>query len=255
MKHLVYLSLSDHTRVTFFKEQAIILDLRKDKYYVLNEQLSQLLLKGLTKGLFFENNAYSLTSDNSDPISLNKFIQKLFSDNILNKENSLSLTPTYFVKEEEKSGLENIDWRLPTSGVTISLFDRKVLRCFLTLLKVRFYIKFLGFYSLIKMIKRKKPNDELLIQPSSKELKNLSDSLNKACLLFPRKIKCLEWAISFVLVSLSLKWHCNLVIGVQNFPFIAHAWVEHNGVVMFDDKLLTSHLSIILAEPFEKRIL
>ena len=255
MEKIIYLSLSDHVRLTFFKDQAIILDLKKDKYYVLIEKLSRILYSSLMNGLLLENDRYRLAGSDLNADLSNKFIQDLIAKDILSKKNKPSLKSSHISKEEGKSGLENVDWRLPTSGVTISLFRPAVLKCYLTLIKVHFSLKLFGFYGLIKMVKRNRPPDELSVQPSAQDLKNLSDNLNKACLLFPKKIKCLEWATSFVLMSLSYKWPCNLVIGVQNFPFLAHAWVEYNNEVIFDDKLLPTHLSIMLAEPFKKSTL
>lgn len=253
MENVFYLNLSDHIRVTFFKDQAIILDLKKDKYYVLIESYSQILYSALTCGLYFENDKYNILGKNTKDDSINKIIQELLSNGVLSKENDRLSESIYISREEGKSGLENVDWRLPTSGITLSLFKPTILKCYLSLIKVHFCLKFFGFYGLIKMIKRHRPSSrEQQMQPNAQDLENLSDNLNKACLLFPKKIKCLEWAASFVLLSLSHKWPCNLVIGVQNFPFLAHAWVEYNDEVIFDNKLLPAHLSIILTEPFEK---
>jgi hypothetical protein len=42
----------------------------------------------------------------------------------------------------------------------------------------------------------------------------------------------------------------NLVIGVQNYPFMAHAWVESNGKIIGDDSRLRENLAIILEEPY-----
>jgi hypothetical protein len=70
-------------------------------------------------------------------------------------------------------------------------------------------------------------------------------SLNAACLIYPRKTKCLEWACALFIVRARLGLKSNLVIGVQNRPFYAHAWVEADGEIIGDDRGLRSKLSII----------
>jgi len=41
-------------------------------------------------------------------------------------------------------------------------------------------------------------------------------------------------------------------IGVQNLPFVAHAWVKANDEVIADTPSLPETLSVILLEPFVK---
>ena len=122
----------------------------------------------------------------------------------------------------------------------------------MTLLRVNFYIKIRGFYPTIQLIKRDCKNPSNYIIPHDKELKDLANILNKACLFYPTRTKCLEWAITFVLLALKRKWKCNLEIGVQNYPFLAHAWVECGGKVIMDSQDLREELAIILNEPFRQ---
>ena len=69
-------------------------------------------------------------------------------------------------------------------------------------------------------------------------------------LFFPIKVKCLEWSVVFAILAFEKNWRCNLEVGVQNMPFMAHAWVNANGKVIADDIEIPERLSIILSEPF-----
>ncbi|VWC37770.1 lasso peptide biosynthesis B2 protein [Burkholderia lata] len=61
-------------------------------------------------------------------------------------------------------------------------------------------------------------------------------SLNLACMIFPRRTKCLEWACTFVLMGRRYGYDFDMVIGVQSRPFFAHAWVELNGEIVGDKR-------------------
>ena len=122
----------------------------------------------------------------------------------------------------------------------------------MTLLQVNFYIKMRGFYSTIQLIKKSYNLDLTYVVPSEEELRDLATIVNKACFIYPTRIKCLEWGITFVLLALKRKWKCNLEIGVQNYPFFAHAWVECDGKIVTDSQDLREGLAIILNEPFRR---
>lgn len=109
-----------------------------------------------------------------------------------------------------------------------------------------------GFYSTIQLIKRCRESQSNYIIPPMEDLRKLANIVNKACLIHPTRTKCLEWAMTFVLLALKRKWKCNLEIGVQNYPFFAHAWVECDGKVVMDSQDLREGLAIILNEPFRK---
>lgn len=80
----------------------------------------------------------------------------------------------------------------------------------------------------------------------SAEPETLIRCLNWACLVYVRKTKCLEWAVALILLGAQYGLTMRLVVGVQNRPFYAHAWVEMNGVIVGDDVDLRGKLSVIL---------
>ncbi len=74
-------------------------------------------------------------------------------------------------------------------------------------------------------------------------------ALNWACLLYPKSTKCLEWSVALTLLCARAGLALKLVIGVQSFPFYAHAWSEANGVVIGDSPSRREELSVILEFP------
>jgi hypothetical protein len=159
--------------------------------------------------------------------------------------------PFYIDRKPNSDGISNVDWSLPLENKNAD-FNFDVLMALMTLIKVNFYIKIRGFYSTIHLIKKSRKSNVNYIIPSSEDLQYLTTIINQACLIYPSRTKCLEWAITFVLFALKLCWKCNLEIGVQNYPFMAHAWVECNNKIVTDVQDLREKMSIILNEPFRK---
>lgn len=229
--------LSNHIYVTQFRDELILLDLKRDKYTICFKEASDLLLNLLER-----------KSPSFSP-SEKEYIQNFIAEGIV--EGKEALYPFSIDKKVTSDGVENVDWRLPIDKTSVPL-SLKVIMAFLTLLKVNFFIKFRGFYAAIQLIKRSKKKREDYFIPSQKDLRHLANVVNKACLLYPTRTKCLEWAMTFVLLALKKNWKCNLEIGVQNYPFMAHAWVECDEKVVMDEDSLREGLGIILNEPFRK---
>lgn len=231
----MYYHLQNHIYITQFRDEFILLDLKADKYIICSPYFSS-LFKG-----FFQESTLRL-QDSS-------YIQKLLDGHIIQaKEHPY---PFYIDRKFNSSGVSNVDWRLPLTSKKVRL-DIQVLKVIKTLIKANFYIKFKGLYATIQLIKKSRKDHLTYIIPSEEELNNLASILNNACFLYPTKTKCLEWAITFVLIALKKGWKCNLEIGIQNYPFFAHAWVECDGKVVTDSQDLREGLAIILNEPFRR---
>ena len=74
-------------------------------------------------------------------------------------------------------------------------------------------------------------------------------ALNWACLLYPKQTKCLEWSAALTLLCARAGLLSKLIVGVQSFPFYAHAWSETDGVIIGDSSLRREELSVILEFP------
>ena len=233
-----------------FQDELILLDTKKDKYTICFQQFSDLFSNFLEKDFSYsDRKLISFSSSNELTSQELSYIQKLLDNNVIERQNSPY--PFYIDRKLTSHGVSNVDWRLPLENKKIS-FNLHVLGALFTLIKVNFYMKFRGLYRTIQLIKKAHSNRSKYIIPQNEELRKLANIVNKACLLYPARTKCLEWAMTFVLLALKRGWKCNLEIGVQNYPFFAHAWVECNGKVIMDSQDLREGLAIILNEPFRK---
>lgn len=230
-----YYSFYEHIYITQFRDEVILLDTKEDKYTIYFKSFASTLLK-------IVHNKKLVESDKD-------ILQTLISAKIIHPQK----TPYSFYTDckVDSLGVSNIDWLLPLNEQKVSL-GPVVIIALLRLIQVNSCIKFRGLYKTIMLIKKAcKKNVEYII-PSDLELQQLASIVNKACLIYPSRTKCLEWAITYVLLALQKGWKCNLEIGVQNYPFMAHAWVECNGKVVMDSQNLRKGLGIILNEPFRR---
>lgn len=237
----MYYHICDHIYITQFQAELILLDVKKDIYTICSKQISDILMS-LLKGKEFNYSSHS--SPHILPI-----IQELIENNIIEQQDTLY--PFQIDFKPASSGVSNVDWSLPLENKKISL-NSSILKAFMILLKVNFYIKFKGLHAALQLIKKSRKKHLNYIIPCDEDLQELATVVNKACLIYPTRIKCLEWSMTYVLLALERRWKCNLEIGVQNYPFFAHAWVECNGKVVMDEQELKEGLAIILNEPFRK---
>jgi hypothetical protein len=60
------------------------------------------------------------------------------------------------------------------------------------------------------------------------------NAINRACVLYFKEVQCLQRSAALVCLLRDLGMPAQLVIGAQQLPFCAHAWVELNGEVIND---------------------
>lgn len=233
-----YLWPDDHIHSTFFGEQTIILDLKNDQYILL-EPSQTALFKNILNGKIVSTGE-SFSIDNAQMENLKELLDlNLFCSTLYDTP-----YPTPIPEQKDIKGMSNIDFLSPTKKFSFKL---KTLYALWILLYSHLSIK-LSFYRTIKKFAKYKKNKDFRI-PSQKEIEEITETLNAACLLYPWKTKCLEWSVALATLCLKARYNCNLVIGVQNPPFYAHAWVECNGMVIADSQQLPQKMATILKEP------
>lgn len=231
----MYYHLTSHCRICYFQKDLILLDLRKNQLVILNPDIKEKLLKVLIEDF----------ARNADKENLKDIIDLLQQKKIITQ--TLYQSPEKLPPADSLPGA-NIDWRIERSSLDQPVPMKMKLKAFYHLSIVYLTLNLLGFYSLIKLVRRNKKKLKSSSQ-DSRLLPTLIDALNQACLYFPIRVKCLEWAVSLTLMAIKSGIDCQFSIGVQSKPFSAHAWAEYKGEVLYDNSLLRTHLPIILTEP------
>lgn len=249
----MYFHLSKHIFSAFFKDECIVLDIHKDKYFLLDKEKSDLLgnllkypWKQQTDGSYIT--IYAVP--NLDLIMMNSFIRLLKVNNWIDDNLHANVSPC--IPDNKATGVEEIDWLLPLNDNMKIQFSWVTFKALCILTKVHLIIKMSGFHRLVKGIQKAGNQERAFINPTTKQMDALVTTLNQACLLYPKRTKCLEWASTLTLLSLQRGWLCTLNIGAQNYPFLSHAWAEVDGKIIADKQILKSEMAVILKLPFQK---
>lgn len=262
----VFFSIPANIYCTCYRDVIIVLNTISNEYIILSKELCTIYTLLLEKEFFIQNNKFFIsTSDKVDGIAyqfnseeLNEYINNFLRLGLISRNSYRTPKTSFLHKDKSFSGISDVNWKLKLNNNTATKIPKKlVLEAFCTLFKVSILVKLGGFFSLIKYLRSylKKSDDKqenlLEVKNSYQTLEKCARALEKALFYFPIKTKCLEWSAALVLMGLERKIKCNLVVGVQNTPFFAHAWVEINNKVIADSSQLSKELAILLIEPYK----
>jgi hypothetical protein len=87
-----------------------------------------------------------------------------------------------------------------------------------------------NFQAIYRRVERRKIQSPRSASP----LEDACHALNVACVLYFKEVQCLQRSAALVCLLRDLGIPATLVIGAQQLPFRAHAWVEVNRRVIND---------------------
>jgi hypothetical protein len=109
-----------------------------------------------------------------------------------------------------------------------------VARCFVLLLFTRLSLKTLGFRRTVRLVRWR--GARLGVRAPRSTPARAARAVAIAGAFFPGRAVCLEQSLALYLLLKRLGHEATLRIGVQPYPFLAHAWVEHGGVPVLEDE-------------------
>jgi hypothetical protein len=75
---------------------------------------------------------------------------------------------------------------------------------------------------------------QALAAKTSQSVGGLCDAVDLACVLYFKRVLCLQRSAATAVMLRGYGWDAAMVIGVQILPFQSHAWVECQGTVVND---------------------
>ncbi|OWJ96845.1 hypothetical protein B6S59_05165 [Pseudomonas sp. A46] len=145
---------------------------------------------------------------------------------------------------EVVQALDNHEWSTAFKFGLVEVGFSSVLRSMFVLFLIKILVGALGLHKVFRIIRKaKKINCGCRVD--YKRLLEISSSMKKASMYIPFRSSCLEHSIGVVLISAMYGGGAVMRIGVKNYDFLAHAWVEKDGVVVGDDPCLTKALHVI----------
>jgi len=183
----------------------------------------------------------------------------IFSNKI-SKNNSTTLNylinngiVTIFIHEQrlnhyrsEDLGVDNYEWRLNKNYQKQKINALQYISALFMLIKVKMCLSFFGLGFMLKSLAQRKSRNKI---PSARTKINDSAAINyalrKVAPFMPFKTECLEHSLALFQLLISREQTTTFNIGVQNYSFLAHAWVEIDDVIIGDNLELKQKLAII----------
>lgn len=220
-----------------FHRQLIVLDVSRDRYVILSPAQSDALAPHL--GLESARPAAPNTPILKQMIDTHLVTAAAFPDRDP-KLNTKSPPPS-------TGGMSADRWKLPDDAFTHRPAVPDLVRALAALRSVHGEVARQKLPGLLLLCGRAAQRGLRWGQPD--DYAPLVNALNWACLLYPQSTKCLEWGAALTLLSARAGLALKLVIGVQSFPFYAHAWTEADGAIIGDSARRREEMSVILEAP------
>ena len=230
-----------------YEDSIILLDSKENKYLSIIGDAAFYLDVILSNEFQCDQNIYRNSLGDFDERHLNTWIA-FFKQKEMIVETCQPQRKYRAVRPLKAGGLIDYKWDLKPSWKPLASASKlEVMQAFFQLVNVHRLMKRGGIKDLLERIQKKSSGN--FYDPSEHEINKLAAAVDAASLFYPKKVFCLAWAATFVLLALKKNWSCQLLIGVQTNPFYAHAWAKCAGQVVNDDPTIADVLSIILKEP------
>lgn len=103
----------------------------------------------------------------------------------------------------------------------------RIVTCLMLLAVVDFSLRVFGLRRTVRGMRRLVGHRRSDVRPGL--ITNAAHAVATAAAFYPRRALCLEQSLVLYWVLRRRGVEAQLRVGVQPFPFTAHAWVEHNG--------------------------
>lgn len=115
----------------------------------------------------------------------------------------------------------------------------------LLLTAVRLGLRTAGFGRMLALTRRWAGGHGREVAAERAALEAVAERVATAAAFFPGRAECLEQSLTLYLLLRRRGVPVELRLGVQPYPFAAHAWVEHDGVPLNDRaEMLTSYIRL-----------
>jgi len=214
-----------------FKHSVIGLDLKKCNYL-----------------LFGSNTATALGDflDSSTNANIEQIVSRLVDCGIVNPVDNWNKSNIHDYRALRFQNFSSEIWASRDLGGRDS--SALSIRLLSELLWCSMLLKFFGLGALTKLSDTKVESEARHSESGIREMK-VPERFLKAALWSPFHVACLQMSFAVALEFRRRGVAAQLVIGVRPLPFVAHAWVEVNGVVYGDEAILPNLYGEIFRTP------
>ena len=113
----------------------------------------------------------------------------------------------------------------------------KILKSMLVLIVVDAVVHLFRFSTLAHLLRHVHTTSS-----HSRSEERVMRTLNFACLLYPRVVRCLVYSAAATILLRREGHDVHLVVGMRKIPFAAHAWCELDGKPILDNSVARDEL-------------
>ena len=116
------------------------------------------------------------------------------------------------------------------------------LKAYWYLMRSDWFLSHSGFSGLYRKIR------DCAVTPNavlSDPVQQVCSAINVACMWYWKEVQCLQRSAATALLLKEHGVHAQLIIGAQQLPFKAHAWVEVNGEVVNDKSYIAEIYAVL----------
>lgn len=240
----IYFQWQDNNYGAFYRNNIILLRTKLNDYAGLEEEAS-LYLKFILSSSFTKTIDQFICNQNTDeidPDKLNSYIKHFTQQEII-EETNLVKRHNLIAMPKDAAGLKIREWFSKSKDTKTNIWF--TIKAFFILHRIHQILKKGQMQGLIDYLNNLAKSKNFVAASNQQSLM-LAKALDNACLFYPRKTICLPFAAALTSLHYEQSYACDFLIGIQNLPFYAHAWVEANGEVINDNPELQIKLAPIL---------
>lgn len=238
-----------HIHIAVYRGEVIALDRRTDRFFGLGPAASKAVLWALSPGL------------SSKPGDADMMLNQLVARGLLTDgmRGSAHLSP---LEPQVAGGLTSRAWRPDRSTwLTGQGADHQLRATILAARNIQrtdTLLRGKGMSALLDEVEAqsgRRMRHERMREPGrAHPLRNLVNAHLNARMIYPRRIDCLAGSAALAIDAWRHEIPVRFLIGVQKYPFYAHAWVEIDGSVVNDIQAVHDRLSIMVAIPAVREV-
>lgn len=244
------ISLKSNVFAAWASGELVLLDLVRDKYFGLDEPASRVLAK-LISGSNFAHGVADTASENETQ----SITARLFSLGLIDsvQENESFQLPVVFCAIEP-GGLEECTWQPQSSSFVINSCAvptaSMIIKALMRLVNADWVLKLRRLKGIVEYIEAEfsRRNSGLIHQDFS-SIALLHNAVQRARRWYPRHVNCVTGSAALALLMLEYGALPKFVVGIQKYPFYAHAWVEYDNLVVNDSQRVRERLAPIISVP------
>ena len=246
----MYFRLRPYTYAAEYADDIVLLDLENDKYFNVTGKGAVNLKRILLTNFVERDKTYVPAQKGArfDIKEINDWVQFFVNEGFIEKS---CIENVYCLNTPKRlGGLADYQWDTKAAFVAFKKARKGlIIKAFFMIIRVWYAIKRNGIKGIVHTIEKMHARTVPRVVPTQQERQELADAIDAAAALFPKKIYCLAWAATYVIMALKHGWQCSFVIGVQGMPFYAHAWAEVQDEVINDAPHVREYLSVMLMIP------